>query len=138
MNKAIRVLGCLAVLALAFGGVASLAGHHEKDVELNGSFKWVRSDGETEGDLKAILTPTGEGTWDVAFHFDWDDGPHVYEGTAKGSLTGGLEGEVQTDNKERPGTFKFMGEFADGTFSGKHGSVRDDGFSEMGTLTLSK
>ena len=132
MNHAFRVLGCLAVLALAFGGVTTLA----KDVELNGSFKWVRSDGDTDGDLKAIFTPTGEGEWSVAFHFDWDDGPHVYAGTAKGSMSGELHGEVQTDNKDNPGTFVFKGSFAEGTFEGKHGSMRDDAFNEMGTLTL--
>lgn len=133
MKHIIRFAVCIALLALVFG--PSFA--EEKDVTLAGQFVWARDDGDQTGDLKAVFTPTGKDEWSVAFHFDWEDGPHTWTGTAKGSLTdGALAGEVTTDNKERPGKFRFNGKFTDGLFEGKHSSVRDDKESPMGTLTL--
>jgi len=108
------------------------------EVTLTGQFVWERDDGNHSGDLKAVFTPTGKKTWNVSFYFEWEDGRHVYEGTAEGSLTKGeLKGEVVNDNKERPGTFRFKGKFKDGVFEGRHGSVRDGKENELGTLTLS-
>ena len=69
---------------------------------------WQRSDGDHDGDVKAVFTETAKGQWDVAFHFEWEDGQHVYAGTATGSLTGGeLRGRVENDNEERKAAFRF-------------------------------
>ena len=96
--------------------------------------------GERTGDLKAVFTPTGEGEWDVAFHFDWEDGPHVYKGTAKGDITAGeFGGEVENDNPERQATFRFRGSFEDGKFLGTHGSLQKDGtLRDTGTMSLTR
>ena len=89
----------------------------EEDVTLMGEFVWARDDGDRTGELKAVFTPTGKGEWDVSFQFDWEDGAHVWEGTAQGNLKkGSLKGEVLTDNEERQGTFRFNGKFKDGKF----------------------
>jgi hypothetical protein len=125
----------LALLALTCTGIA-MAG---EDITLEGSFVWVRPDGESTGDLTAIMTPDGDNAWTVAFKFDWEDGPHVYLGKANGSLVEGLlEGTAESDDEDQKLSFRFTGEFEDGTFRGTHSYVKDDGTVEdMGTLTLS-
>jgi hypothetical protein len=118
--------------------LAALPGLGAEDVTLNGSFVWENDEGEHKGDLKAVLTPTGEGTWSVAFHFDWEDGPHVYRGTCSGSLGGDLSGEVTSDG-ERKMQFTFSGAFEGGSFSGTHNFVDKDGAQKRaGTLTLAQ
>ena len=100
-----------------------------------GEFLW-NNEGRT-GDVKAIFTEGEEGKWNVAFHFTWEGEPHVYAGTAVGSLSEGeLKGEVLTDGG-RQRTFKFAGAFEDGTFHGTHQSIGKDGKPRpTGTLTL--
>ena len=135
MKQLARFVLVVALFALAFG--PSFAEEKETDVTLNGQFVWARDDGDRTGDLKAVFTPTGENEWSVSFYFDWEDGPHVWSGTAKGSLTeGALKGEVNNDSEERPQTFRFSGSFTDGLFEGKHAGVRDDKENELGSLTL--
>ena len=127
----IALLGLFCLVAMpGFAG-------DEKTVTLEGGFVWQRGDdeGDAEGALKAVLTPTGEGEWDVTFHFDWEDGEHVYTGSCMGSLGGELSGKVQSDG-EREMNFKFNGSFEDGKFSGTHGFVNEEGYKEAGTLTL--
>ena len=126
------ILGlCVALLALG-GALAA------DPVTLEGEFVWQRSDGNRNGDVKAVFTPAEDGAWTVAFHFEWEDGPHVFTGTARGSLKAGdLEGEVETDNEEHKATFRFSGTFTDGTFTGTHGVVQEDGsLRDTGTLSL--
>ena len=106
------------------------------DVTLEGGFVWEREDGNQDGDLKAIFTPTGEGEWSVEFQFDWEDGPHVYKGNCSGSLDGELSGDVVSDG-DREMKFKFSGTFEDGEFSGSHGFVTEEGeLKPAGTFTL--
>jgi hypothetical protein len=108
----------------------------EDDVMLEGGFVWEREDGNHEGDLTAILTPTEAGMWSVAFHFDWEDGPHVYTGTCSGSLDGDLSGDITSDG-EREMKFTFSGAFEDGTFNGISNFVTEEGeVRKAGTLTL--
>jgi prolyl oligopeptidase len=98
-----------------------------------GEFTWSQRD--NQGDVEATFTPTGEATWDVAFHFTFRGQPHVYSGTAKGRLsTGDLEGTVQNENKER--TFRFRGRVEGGKFQGSHAEVGDGDEQETGSLTL--
>ena len=131
MMRKMRWLALLGMFALMT--VPAAAGD---DVTLEGGFVWEREDGNHEGDLKAILTPTGDGTWDVAFHFDWEDGPHVYSGTCSGSLDGELTGDIVSDG-EREMNFTFEGSFEDGKFSGVHHFVTKEGETKRaGTLTL--
>jgi len=132
MTHAIRLLGLAVLLVLAVA--PTFAGD---DVTLEGSFIWAREDGERNGALRAVFTPTGKGEWDVAFHFDWEDAPRVFSGTCSGSLDGELAGNVVSDG-ERKMNFRFTGKFEDGTFSGTHGLVTDEGgIRDSGTLTLS-
>jgi hypothetical protein len=106
------------------------------DVTFEGIFEWVRDDGTKDGDLRAVLTPSGEGEWDVAFHFEWQDGPHIYTGSCSGSLDGELSGAIVSDG-EREMKFHFTGKFEEGTFSGTHAFVDDEGsLKDSGTLTL--
>ena len=56
---------------------------------------------EGRRELSGVFTPAGKNEWNVAFHFVWEDEPHVYTGTAKGNLkSGDLEGEVESDSEE--------------------------------------
>ena len=43
---------------------------------LNGHFVW--NNRGTKGDLEAVFSATGEGQWDVAFHFSFRGKPHVH------------------------------------------------------------
>jgi hypothetical protein len=109
--------------------------HGDEGEKLKGSYVWDQ--GGTGGDLEAVFTPSGEGTWEVAFYFTFEGEDHIYKGTAKGSLTeGALEGQVDAD--KRPVTFSFEGSFAEGKFSGTHAQVREDGETRTGTLTLER
>lgn len=120
-------LGMLCVAA------AQLASGADRARTLKGTYEWA--DSGKGGPLEAVFTPVGEGKWEVAFHFEFDGEPHVYSGTAEGSLTEGrLKGAVKTENKKR--TFTFSGAFRDGTFTGKHADMAPDGEHETGTLTL--
>lgn len=132
MKHAIRLIALLGLFALAF-----TPGFSGEDVTLEGGFVWVRDDGSSEGDLKAVLTPTGEGEWDVSFYFDWEDEARVFSGSCRGSLAGDWSGDIVSDG-DQESKFKFSGTFKDGMFSGTHGWVGEDGeFSEAGTMTLS-
>ena len=133
MKTSIRLMALVAIVALA-----AMPSFAADDVTMEGQFVWEREDGSHDGGLKAIFTPTGDGTWDVAFHFDWEDGPHVYTGSCSGDMDGELTGDVVSDG-EREMNFKFMGAFEDGTYTGTHGFVDKDGeIKHAGTLTLSK
>jgi len=85
------------------------------------------------------MTPSGDGQWSVAFSFVWEDEPHVYHGQAAGSLEAGLlEGTAKNDDDDHKLSFRFSGEFEDGTFRDTHSYVKDDGtVKKLGTLTLS-
>jgi len=129
MRMAMRGLAVVAALVMSVGLVTSADGKRT----LKGTFEW--NDSGKKGDLEAVFTPTGEGKWDVAFHFVFRGEPHTYAGTAEGSLaSGALKGRVLNDNKNR--TFVFTGTFADGEFHGTHAEVGDDGDHPTGTLTL--
>ena len=76
--------------------------------------------------------------YDVDFRFEWEGKPRVFSGTAVGSLSSGtLDGRVTNDTKEH--TFIFTGSFEDGTFSGTHAVVAEDGaLKDTGTLQLAR
>ena len=129
MRKAMRLVAVVAVLAVAFGLVSAADGKRT----LKGSYEWTDSQGT--GDLEAVFTPTGEGTWDVAFHFVFQGTSHIYAGTAEGSLAGGdFKGRVLNDGKNR--TFIFTGTFSGGEFHGTHAEIGRDGKHPTGTLKL--
>jgi hypothetical protein len=118
------------VVVLAACGVAPGA---DGPRTLRGAYLW--SDGGSKGDLEAVFTPSGEGRWEVEFRFRYGGEPHVYSGTAEGSLSEGeLMGAVKTENNGR--TFTFRGTFREGAFTGTHAEVGDDGEHPTGTLTL--
>ena len=108
--------------------------HAEGTQTLHGEFVWAHRD--NSGDLEAIFTPTGEGTWDVSFHFDMRGTPHTYTGTAEGSLTDGeLKGTVKNEDGRR--TFTFEGNTTEGEFSGTHAETTGGRAKSTGTLKLS-
>ena len=120
-------------VVLCLAGTIVAAPADEERTTLTGSFVWEH--GNSTGDLEAIFTPTGEGSWDVAFHFTFRNKPHTYTGSATGSLTAGeLSGTVLNENKKR--TFTFEGAFEDGVFNGRHAEVGGQRTMPMGTLTL--
>lgn len=123
-----------ALLVLMLFGALSLA--RDATHTLTGAFVWNNED--RTGDLEAKFTESGDGTWDVAFRFEWEGKPRVFSGTAEGSLSDGkLSGEVQTESKEH--TFVFAGRFAEGSFSGTHAAIGKDGEKrDTGTLTLER
>ena len=97
---------------------------------LKGEWSW----GGNVGDLEAVFTATGEGRWDVSFHFNFR-GPHVYAGTAEGGLLEGtLRGEVLNDSGKR--SFTFAGAFEDGKYRGTHAEVIGGKERETGKLTM--
>jgi hypothetical protein len=129
MNRFALTLVSLMVLSLA-----PLPSNAEDTKTLNGEFNWTQRD--SSGPLEAKFKPTGEGQWDVAFHFDFRGSPHIYSGTATGSLSEGeLNGEVKNENEKR--TFVFSGSFKDGVYSGTHAETTGDRKQDTGTLTLS-
>ena len=136
MKRSYLLLGLCLFSTLPVAGFAL----DQEDVTLNGSFVWARDDGDRTGDLRAVFTPSKEHDWSVAFHFIWEDEDHVYLGTANGNLeSGSLSGTAQSDGEERKLSFRFQGEFENGTFSGSHGWINKDGSLEHGgTLTLAK
>jgi hypothetical protein len=122
----------LGVLGL---GLALLAGsaHGDEARTLKGEYVWTK--GGESGDLQAVFTPTGQDSWDVAFHFTFKGDPHVYSGSAQGPLSAGdLAGKVQNENKRR--TFTFEGRVENGVFKGTHSEVEDGKETDTGTLTL--
>ena len=131
MTRRIRWFALLGALVLV-----ALPGFAGDDVTLEGGFVWERDDGNLDGDLKAVFSPTGDGEWSVAFHFDWEDEPHVYTGSCSGSLDGELTGDITSDGDGEM-KFKFSGSFEDGAFNGTHGFVTEEGdIKNAGTLTL--
>jgi hypothetical protein len=99
---------------------------------LKGSYEWT---GGKSGELTAYFFPTDEtDKWTVEFRFDFH-GPHLYTGTATGSLKhGDLSGEVVSDQRRR--TFVFRGAFEDGAFTGTHAETTRGGETATGTMTL--
>jgi len=131
MKKSALFLAALVVVLTAQVGGAIA----EDSRTLTGEFVW--SQRENRGDLEVIFTPTGEDRWDVAFHFTFRGQPHVYSGTAEGSLSeGSLQGTVNNEDKRR--TFTFKGKFEDGKFTGTHAEVGDGQEQATGTLTLAQ
>jgi len=132
MNRRVRLSLLAGILLLAAPPLVAAEG----DVSLEGGFVWEREDGNHQGDLKATLTPAGDGEWSCVFNFEWEDGPHAYAGTCRGSLSGELSGDIVSDG-ERAMKFKFSGAFKGGGFSGTHGFVTEEGeLRNSGTLTL--
>ncbi|MDA8017067.1 MAG: hypothetical protein MPN21_06410 [Thermoanaerobaculia bacterium] len=102
---------------------------------LVGEYQWDQ--GGASGDLRAVFEPTGDNTWEVSFYFDFRSKPHVYSGTATGSLEDGtLEGTVKNENKRR--TFTFEGSFQNGEFRGNHAETTRGEPIRTGTLTLAQ
>lgn len=128
MRMAMRGPAIVAAAVMTFGHVTGGAGKRT----LTGTFHWTG--GEDKGDLEAVFTPTSEGKWDVAFHFEFDGRPHTYAGTAEGTLAGDLKGRVRSDAGNR--TFTFKGTFAGGVFRGTHAEIAGGGQHPTGTLTL--
>lgn len=125
-----RTLGLATASLLLFLALSPAAFADEKTT-LVGEYSWDQ--GSASGDLKAIFENTGENSWDVAFYFDFRSKPHVYKGTATGSLTEGtLEGTVKNETGRR--TFTFDGNFEEGIFRGDHAETTR---SEVRTGTLS-
>lgn len=123
----------VALMILTAAGSQLIAADPEK---LTGSYVWNNRP-DNPGDLEAVFTPTGDGTWDVSFYFQFRGRDHEYTGTATGSLTDGkLEGRVQNENKER--TWTFTGTFADGKFDGTHEELTEGRAGDTGTMTLSR
>jgi hypothetical protein len=127
------VLLSAAVLALLVIPGASSVGAEDART-LHGEFAWTQRD--KSGDLEAVFTPTGEGTWDVSFRFEFRESPHTYSGTAEGDLDDGeLKGTVTDESGKR--TFTFEGESKDGEFSGTHAETTGGKPASTGTLKLS-
>lgn len=125
------MLGLVACL-IALGG--TLAGD---EIKLEGGFVWHRPEGNLDGKLEAVFTSTGSDRWDVSFHFEWEDGPHVWSGTAQGNLNSGdLSGKVLSDG-DHQAEFEFNGSFEGSTFNGTHAQVRKTGEPRAtGTMSL--
>ncbi len=129
MKRLALLCTLLALTALTADGFAAKGG----DQTLKGEYYWVGD--RSHGDLRAVFTESGQNQWQVAFYFEFSDGPHTYEGTATGNLSDGtLQGEVKNENQRR--TFTFEGSFENGIFKGTHAEIRRGRASHMGTLTL--
>jgi hypothetical protein len=122
----------LAVVAMLVPAAAGMASSDDSQT-LKGQYFWNQNN-ET-GPLEAVFTPTGEGRWAVAIHFKFQGRPHLYLGSAEGSLTDGLlKGEVKADHPST--TFVFEGTVKDGKFQGTHAELSDGEQYQTGTLTL--
>ena len=135
MTQRIHRFALPGILFLAVVAVAALPSLADDEVTLSGSFVWERPDKSTDGELEVVFTPAGKEQWIVVFNFDWEDEPRVFEGTAQGSLTGDLSGNVASDDPGHPLKFEFKGAFSDGTFTGTHGYFNREGeLVDSGTL----
>ena len=133
-RRALAPAAAAVLLALAALATAPLAADGDTATRtLIGEYYW--SGGGSSGDLEAVFTATGEGVWDVDFHFRFRGKAHTYSGSAKGSFEGELSGRVKTENERR--TFTFSGEFVDGVFEGRHAEEFSSGERRTGTLTMS-
>ncbi len=128
MKRTALLLIVFAILSTVQSGAAG----PEDTRTLSGN--WVWSHRNNTGSLEAIFTATGDGTWDVVFHFTFRGKPRVFSGTAEGSLSGEFRGTIQNEAKDR--TFKFRGSFEEGKFQGTHAEIEDGEEHETGTLTL--
>ena len=128
--KTTALLSAAVAILLTVVGPSAIAA---ESTTLTGEFEWNQRG--SRGDLEAIFTPTGEGSWDVDFNFEFRGRAHTYSGTATGSLSAGkLKGTVFNESKER--SFVFSGKVKDGKFNGQHAEVGDDREIKTGTLSL--
>ncbi len=122
----------LVLVGVAILLAAGVAGAEESRT-LTGEFVWNHRG--NRGDIEAMFTATGKETWDATFRFTFRGTPHVYQGTAEGSLKqGAFGGKVLNENKKR--TFTFTGAFKDGKFRGTHSEIEGQREIQTGTLTL--
>ena len=125
-----RKSGKLFLIAILVGSVSLVAG--EETRKFTGHYRWDAQD--LSGNLEAVFTPTGEATWDVAFHFNFQ-GPHTFVGTAEGSLTAGkLEGTVVNERETRK--FSFRGTIRKDKFRGVHFESTGGARRKTGTLSM--
>ena len=125
------------LVALVIVIVAAMPSRADGEVTLAGSFVWERGNEIVEGDLEVVFMPRAEHEWAVAFHFEWEEEPHVFPGTVRGSLAGELIGNVASDDPSHPLKFEFQGTFSEGTFRGTHGYFNGSGeLVHSGTLQL--
>lgn len=104
------------ILALGWG----LCIYGEEPITLHGEYTWNVDDRREP--LTATFESSGEDIWKVTFRFETKGRPHVYEGTAKGSLKqGSLEGEVRSENRSQ--LYRFDGTVEDGRFEGRHVNI---------------
>ena len=129
-RTALILVGGAILLAVAVG-VAGAGGQEPRT--LTGEFEWNHRG--NRGDLEAMFTATGQGTWDVVFHFTFRGSSHTYTGTAEGSLSEGeLSGKVLNESKKR--TFTFTGAFQNGEFRGTHAEIEGQRVVQTGSLIL--
>lgn len=97
--------------------------------------EWTWKPGDETGDMKATFEPITARSWKVSFRFNFN-GPHVYTGTAEGSLGEGgrLVGRVQSDVGRQE--WRFEGTFKNGRLEGKHFAKRGREEELSGTLSL--
>ena len=127
MKRSAVLLALLLVMPIAHGAPDTQT--------LTGEFFW--SGGGASGDLEAVFTSTGEQTWEMSFLFEFRGRPHVYTGTAEGSLSQGeLRGKVKNENRGR--TFLFSGTVKDGKFQGTHAATEGVREQNTGTVTLNE
>jgi hypothetical protein len=126
-------LGLFLLLALLAISPAERVASLDAAKVLDGQWRW--NQGNEVGDLKATFEPVTATSWKVSFSFNFD-GPHVYTGTAEGSLAEGgrLEGRVHSDKGRRE--WRFEGTFKNGKLDGKHFEKRGREEELSGTLTL--
>jgi hypothetical protein len=130
MSSRLAWFALLAVLAIwPAERVASLDGL----TVLEGQWRWTP--GNEAGDMKATFEPVAASSWKVSFSFNFN-GPHVYTGTAEGSLAEGgrLVGRVQSDVGRQQ--WRFEGTFKNGRLDGNHFAKRGREEELSGTLTL--
>lgn len=133
MFKTLRLPLALVVALTVLVSLPVPGGAADGDQKLQGTYIWEQA--KETGSLEAVFTPNGAGQWKVSFYFTFQGEPHVYSGTADGSLTNGsLAGRVQTDNGK--GVFTFSGEFKDGKFQGSHARLTAGNEERTGTLSL--
>ena len=130
-----RHLALIFLLAVLTLGLCVAPNAFAAEQTLIGEYHW--NQGGASGDLKAVFQSTGENTWDVSFYFDFRSKPHVYSGTATGSLKDGkLEGTVKNENERR--TFTFEGNTENGSFQGDHAETTRGEALRTGTLSLTR
>jgi hypothetical protein len=116
--RLVAVPAAAVLCATAFGWFVFAADTKDaKEVNLSGAAVW--NGNHKTAVVKAVLTPTGDKTYDAVWTFTWEKSSNTWKGTVKGDLKNGVvTGTGATPDGKR--TFIFQARAVNGVITGQH------------------